>query len=485
MIIDPDAGQSYAILMNQSSFTSTPAPSDSTLRCVIIAVATAQFMLPFMMIGVGTLLPIIGTELHASAMELGLVNAVYGLSLSIFHLISGRIGDMVGRRKLFLTGLSIFLVMTAITPFVPNMTLFLVCRFIHAMGTAMMNTCALAILIALAPPSMRGRVIAVTSMGLFAGISAGPALAGLIATTLGWKFLFYSLLPLGVMAWYLMATTVKTDWKNDADKPFDWRGAALYTLAIVGISSGATFILQGAWAVGLLVSGLVLLAVFFFYQLRTAYPILDVRFIFHNRVFMINSVASFINNSTLLGLIFYLSLYLQGVKHLDVLHAGMVLSVSPVVQLICTPIAGKMADKFHAAKIATFGMVIQGVGLFLASLLQTTSAPWEVTVAQVALGMGLALFAAPNTTAIMSSVDGAHLSQASGIVGTVRTMGMLLSMIIVSVSMNSYLGVSPLNDSNIPEFMEAMHMNLTVFGVLNALAILCSLSQMIKKFAKK
>ena len=457
---------------------------DSTLRSVIIAVAAAQFMLPFMMAGVGTLLPIIGTELHASAMELGLVNGVYGLSLTIFHLVSGRMGDMLGRRRLFLGGLTIFMVMTVVTPFVTDITLFLVCRFIHAMGTAMMNTCALAILTALAPPSMRGRVLALASMGLFAGISAGPALAGIIATTLGWKWLFFGLLPVGAMAWYLMATTVKMDWTNNPDKPFDWWGALFYSLAVIGLSGGATFILQGLWAMVALGAGVVLLIAFIMLQTRTAYPILDARFIFHNPIFLINALASFINNSTLMGLIFYLSLYLQGVKHLDVLHAGLVLSVSPAVQLVCTPLAGRLADRFQAAKVATLGMAIQGVGLFLASRLMPDSLAYEVTVAQIFLGVGVSLFAAPNTSAIMGSVDGAHLSQASGIVGTMRTMGMLLSMIIVSVSMNRYLGASPLNDGNIPAFMDAMHLNLNLFGALNLLAIFCSLLQLHKAFAR-
>lgn len=100
----------------------------------MIAVATAQFLLPFMMSGIGPLLPTIGQDLKASAMELGLVGAIYSLSLSIFHLVSGRIGDMKGRRKLFLLGLAIFLAMSVATPFSPNMIVFLCCRFIRPLG---------------------------------------------------------------------------------------------------------------------------------------------------------------------------------------------------------------------------------------------------------------------------------------------------------------------------------------------------------------
>ncbi|MFR1533510.1 MAG: MFS transporter [Bilophila wadsworthia] len=118
-----------------------------SLRTVIIAVGAAQFMLPFMLSGAGPLLPAIGRDLHASAMQLSLINAAYTLSLAIFHLVAGRVGDMVGRKRLFLSGLSLFVVMSALLPFVTNIWLFLCCRFVQAMGTAIMNTCALAILV--------------------------------------------------------------------------------------------------------------------------------------------------------------------------------------------------------------------------------------------------------------------------------------------------------------------------------------------------
>ena len=128
--IDPLSKGTYKVLMrtehpNASCNVERPVIS---LRTVIIAVGAAQFMLPFMLSGAGPLLPAIGRDLHASAMQLSLINAAYTLSLAIFHLVAGRVGDMVGRKRLFLSGLSLFVVMSALLPFVTNIWLFLCCR---------------------------------------------------------------------------------------------------------------------------------------------------------------------------------------------------------------------------------------------------------------------------------------------------------------------------------------------------------------------
>ena len=196
----------------------------------------------------GPLLPAIGRDLHASAMQLSLINAAYTLSLAIFHLVAGRVGDMVGRKRLFLSGLSLFVVMSALLPFVTNIWLFLCCRFVQAMGTAIMNTCALAILVSCAPPEQLGRVLRLTSIGVYSGLSLGPGLSGLLGTALGWQFLFFSVVPIGIIAWLLMYCNVRCDWKDAPDDPFDWRGSLFYTLAVSLLSIGAIWLFSGAWA---------------------------------------------------------------------------------------------------------------------------------------------------------------------------------------------------------------------------------------------
>lgn len=458
-----------------------PASADvpaASLRTVMIAVAAAQFMLPFMMAGVGPLLPAIGRDLHASAMELSLINAAYTLSLAIFHLVAGRVGDMLGRKRLFLNGLTLFVIMSAVLPFAPNMTVFLLCRFVQAMGTAMMNTCALAILVSCSPSEQMGKVLGIASIGMYGGLSLGPGLAAVMGTMFGWRYLFFMVVPIGIIAWLLMACTVKGDWKDAPDEAFDWRGSLLYTLAISTLSIGAIWILKGQWAIGLLVAGFILFGLFLKVELNAAHPILDIRFLLHNSTFSLSTLASFINYSSIFGVMFYFSLYLQGVKGLTLLETGMMITFQPFVQVFIAPMGGRMGDRYGSGLIATIGIALCGFGLLLCAFLDGDSSLWLVGFVQITIGSGVALFASPNTSAIMGSVDAAHMGQASGLVGTVRTLGMLLSMVIISLTMNWFLGDAQLDPTNIESFLEAMHLNFIVFGILNLLGIFCSLGGM-------
>lgn len=449
--------------------------SDPVLRSVVIAVAAAQFLLPFMMAGLTPLLPAIGKDLNAGAMELGLVGAVYALSLAIFHLVSARVGDMIGRRKLFLTGLGIFLVVAVAIPFSPNMPVFLVFRFIQATGTAMMNTCALSILIACAPEHMRGRVLGVASIGLFAGISCGPTVGGFIATYFSWHWIFLCVVPVGVVAFLLMALTVKQDWTDHPEAPFDWAGAVLFALGMGSLCFGATFLLEGLWAKVLLGLGVVFLFLFVRAERRAQMPILDVDFVVHNTSFAGNMLVSLLNYTTTMGMIFYFSLYLQFMLGLDMSHTGMVLTAQPFMQLTLAPFGGRAADRFGPTRVAAVGLLLCGVALTLSSLMADSAEVWYVIMILLFNGAGLALFGAPNTSAIMASVDKQHLGQASGVVGTVRTMGMLASMVLVSLTMNIFLGLDPVHSGNVGQFMLALRADFLLFNILNGLAIVLCL----------
>lgn len=456
----------------------TPRASASSLKHIILAVATAQFLLPFMVAGAGPLLPSIGRDLSASAMELSLINALYTLSLAIVYLVAGRVGDILGRKRVFLTGLTVFICMCVLLPLAPNIELFLLMRFVQATGTAMMNTSALAILASSAPASMLGRVLGVASIGMYAGLSLGPGLAATVAAVSDWRYLFWGVVPVGVVAWCLMAFTVKGDWRDAPDSPFDWKGAILYAASICALSAGAMWLLKGAWAPILLAAGLVGLALFARSELRCSHPILDVRFLLRNRVFALSTVASLINYSSTFGVMFYFSLFLQGVHGLGILETGLMISIQTAVQIFVAPGAGKLADKRGAGNVATVGMALCGLGLLISAFLDGASSLWQVAAAQLVLGIGIALFASPNTSAIMGSVDQAHTGQASGLVGAMRTMGMLFSMVIISLTMNSFLGDAALGADNTDAFLEAMHVNFILFGVLNLIGIFFSFARL-------
>lgn len=459
-------------LKKQSTLQKSKSSSENaSLKSVMIAVASAQFLLPFMMTGASPLLPAIGQTLSASAMQLSLINALYALSLSIVYLIAGQVGDILGRRKVFLTGLAIFTIVSAISPFAPTIEIFLGLRLVQATGTAMMNTSALAILTVCAPPAILGQVLGIASMGMYAGLCLGPGLSSLIATMSDWRYIFWGVAPVGVLAWCLMKFMVHGDWRENAEEPFDWKGALSFAPAIAALSAGLMWILNGSWAIGLVIAGIFLLAYFLYSESHCGHPILDVHFLMRHKFFALSVLASLINYSSTFGSIFYFSLFLQGVQGMTLLHAGMMLSIQTALQLFTAPLSGRLSDKYGAGKISTLGMGICGTGLLISVFLDASSSLVQVVMAQIILGAGVGFFASSNTSAIMGSVDSAHLGQASGLVGTMRTMGNLFSMVIISVSMNFFLGDEPLHAENIDAFLQAMHSNFILFGILNLIGI--------------
>lgn len=455
--------------------SSFPQRGSSSLNSIIIAVSAGQFFLPFMLGGVFAMLPAIGEDLQASTMELGLVGAIYTLSLAIFHLIAGRIGDKLGRKKIFLFGFSLLIAMTGLISLAPNMPTLLGMRFIQAAGTGMMNTTALAILVASTPPHMQGRVLSISSIGLYLGVSCGPPIAGLVTTTLGWRWLFRLLVPIAIPAFMLMAFRVREEWYEDREVPFDWTGCFCFAISISLVAIGATWITAGWWAPALLCAGVLGLVCFCFWERHTTHPLIDIRFTLGNRDLRLGLLCNFINFSATFGALFYFSLYGQYIHGLNPRQSGLLLCIQPVMQILLAPTAGRLSDNFGAARTSTIGIALSGMALLLGTQLHMDSSLWWLVCILILNGSGMGLFGAPNTAAIMSSVDAKHLSQASSLVGSIRTTGMMANMVIVSMIMHVYLGYSSVTSTNAPVFVEAMHTNFLVLGSLNAFALVCSL----------
>lgn len=445
---------------------------------ILLAVCAAQFLLPFMMAGVNAVLPPIGEELHASARQLGLISTLYALGLAVFQLTAGRMGDVWGRRRTFLWGMGIFAVSGIITGFAPNINTLLSIRFIQGAGAAMFNASGLALLACSAPPALRGQYIGFGGAAVYAGIACGPPLAGLIAGSLGWRWLFW-LSGLSCAAAMLLMVRVHAEWREGQGEPFDWRGSCIYGAGMAALTFGSTYLqdsLLMGW--GLVVVGIIGLVLYVWTELRTPFPLLDIRLLVTNKLFGLSSLAAFISYSSFFGMLFFFSVYLQVVRDMSVQEAGLFLAVQSVVQMLTTPWAGRLADKYGASLISSIGIGCCGLGLLAAAFLQVDSPLWLLAAAQVLLGLGISLFAVPNTMVLLGSVDNKHLGQAAGLTGAVRTGGGVLNMMVITMTLGLYLGDQPVSAETIGPFMQSMRADLILFGILNLLAVGCALGRL-------
>lgn len=448
-------------------------------KALLLAVCVAQFVLPFMMAGVNSVLPSIGESTGASARELSLISTFYALGLAIFQLTSGRMGDVWGRRRIFLIGMAIFSCTGAVIGCLSDATFMQGLRFVQGAGAAMFNASGLAILAAAAPPGMRSQYLGLSGAAVYAGIACGPPVAGMVTGLIGWRWLFWGNALAGVLAFCLMRFTVRTEWYQGRGEPFDWHGGVVYGAGMAALTLGSTALQSTAgtgWS--LLALGIVLLVVYTRMELRTAYPLLDVRLLVRNKVFGLSALAAFINYASSFGLLFFFSIYLQVVRGFDVRDAGLFLALQFIIQAGTTPWAGRLADRKGPEKISAIGIALCGVGLCACALLGRDTPLWYLVLAQAMLGLGVSFFAIPNTTVILESAGPEHLGQAAGLTGAVRTGGGLFNMTIISCTLAYYLGDAPVSAENIDAFLQSLRVDLLLFGVLNLLAVGCALGRM-------
>jgi len=447
------------------------APS---LRAVLFAVCVSQFFLPFMLAGVNAVLPILGEDLGLSARQLSLVSTIYTLSLAIAQLSSGRIGDIWGRRRLFLTGLGIFSLCAAMLGFVQHFEMLVCIRFIQGLGAALFNASGLAILMTLAPVDKRSTILGISAAAVYAGISCGPALAGLLAGAFGWRWLFWGTSLSAVAAWLLMHHNLQKEWRQGQGEPFDWPGFVCYGGFMACLTLGASSLQYAFWAPWALAGALCLLIGYIRLEWHSAFPLLELRLFTQNRVFALASLAAFVNYASSFGVSFYFSMYLQSLRGLSVNDAGLFLAVQAVVQMLAAPPAGRLADRYGAGLISTLGIGLCGVGIALGVLIEPDTPLALLIGVQILLGAGIGLFATPNTTLILESAGTRYLGQASGVIGTVRNGGMLVNMIIVTTTLSFFMGQAPLRPENISAFMASMRLDFCIFAGLNLLAIGCA-----------
>ena len=444
----------------------------------LFAVGTASFLMPFMLSGVGVALPSIGRELSASAIQLSLVETAYMLSVSIFLLTMGRLGDIHGRRRIFHWGIAVFTLMGGLLSQAWSIQTVIGFRFLQGIGGAMIAATGMAIVVSVFPPEQRGRALGITVACVYAGLSCGPFIGGIMITAFGWRSLFYLCVPLGAGSFFLVSRKLRCEWADARGESFDWKGATLYACAIVLLIFGAANLGHARWSWGLVSAGIAGLWLFVSIEARTTYPVLNVGLFRDNRIFTLSSLAALLNYAATFGVTFFFSLYLQFVKGMTPQQAGVLLIVQPVAQALFSPFCGRLSDRFSAAWVATAGMALCAAGLAISVAISASTSLAVLVSIFLLLGLGFALFSSPNMSVIMGSVAPRYLGVASGLVGSMRTLGMMTSMTIITVLLSVFMKGHAITFETQIDFLLTMRAALACFCLLCGAGILCSIGRL-------
>ena len=453
------------------------ASEEKSFKKSVLLVSTfAAFLTPFLTSAVNLALPSIGKDLHANAINLSWVISSFILTSAIFLLPFGRLGDIIGRKKIFTIGIVLFTISTFLIVFSQSIISLIILRIFQGFSSAMIFGTSMAILTSVFQPGERGRAIGINITATYLGLSLGPVIGGLLTHYFGWRSIFAFLVPFGIIAVILIQTKIKTEWAEAVGERFDWRGSVIYGIALASFMYGFSRLPSSlGWIC--IATGLLMAVVFLFFENKISNPVFDIRLILQNRIFAFSGIAALINYSATSAIGFFISLYLQYLKGLDARTAGLIMISQPIAMTLLSPIAGKLSDKRNPEVIASAGMGITASGLVLLCFISETTPDYLIVLLLLLMGIGFGLFSSPNSNAIMSSVEKRHLGVASGVVGTMRMVGQMMSMGIAMMLISLFIGKQTINPDTYPGLISAMRTGFVIFSILSVLGIFASLAR--------
>jgi EmrB/QacA subfamily drug resistance transporter len=445
-------------------------------KSVLLVSTFAAFLTPFLTSAVNLALPSIGKELHANAISLGWVISSFILTSAIFLLPFGRLGDIIGRKKIFSTGILLFTISTFLIIFSHSIISLIILRIFQGFSSAMIFGTSMAILTSVFQPGERGRAIGINITATYLGLSLGPVIGGLLTHYFGWRSIFAFLVPFGIISLILIQRKIKTEWAEAAGEKFDWRGSVIYGIALASFMYGFSRLPSSlGWIC--IVTAVLMAVVFLIFENKISNPVFDIRLILKNRVFAFSGLAALINYSATSAIGFFISLYLQYLKGLDARTAGLIMISQPIAMTLLSPVAGKLSDKRNPGVIASIGMGITATGLVLLCFIRETTPDYFIVLLLLLMGIGFGLFSSPNSNAIMSSVEKRHLGVASGVVGTMRMVGQMMSMGIAMMLISLYIGKQTINPATYPGLISAMRTGFVIFSILSIIGVFASLAR--------
>ncbi|OFX34252.1 MAG: MFS transporter [Bacteroidetes bacterium GWA2_32_17] len=441
------------------------------------------FFNAFMGAAVNIAIPIIAKDFSMSAVESSWVAMSFLLSSAMFLLPFGKIGDIYGRKKVFLIGNIIFTLSTLSCAFSSNSLMLISFRFIQGIGGAMIMSTGMAIVTSAFSPKERGKMLGLVVSAVYLGLTAAPVIGGILTQVYSWHSIFIVSVIAGILVITGILVRVKGDWLDAKNEKLDYFGSIIYMFSIFMLMYGFSKLPEYK-AIVIASIGLIGIILFVIYEKRILFPVLNIKLFISNKVFAFSNLAALINYAATFAITFLLSLYLQYEKGLQPRDAGLILITQPAIMAITALISGRLSDKFDSRILASIGMAITVVGLVLLFNLDSETTNLFLIISLVIVGIGFGMFSTPNTNSVMSSVEKRQLGIASATISTMRIMGQILSMAIAAMVIHIFLGDAKISKDNVGLFMQSSKVIFLIFAILCFIGIFASLARGQKKLTE-
>jgi EmrB/QacA subfamily drug resistance transporter len=411
---------------------------------VLLTMCFALFMAMLDNTVVNVALPTLTRELGAGVSDLQWIVDGYSLAFASLLLTGGTLGDTFGRKRLFLSGLTVFTLASLGSGLSATSGQLIGFRVLQGVGAALLMPGTLSILTVTFPPQERAKAI-----GMWAGVSGlalalGPTVGGYMVEHLGWESVFFLNVPIGV-AGFLVALRVVHESRSEQARKLDIPGLVLGTAGLFGLTYGLIEANQKGWAdpliVGSLTAGALLIVGLLVWEHVNEHPMMPLSF-FRLPPFSAGNTVAFAISFGMFGTFFFMSLYMQLIRGYSAFSTGLRFLPLTVMIILVAPNAGRYAQK-HGARIPmTFGLILASVGLFLMSRISEATPYWIMAPIFVMMGVGMGATMAPMTATVMNAVGRERAGLGSAMTNTSREVGGVFGVALLGTILTTRLSSS-------------------------------------------
>jgi EmrB/QacA subfamily drug resistance transporter len=423
------------------------------------AMCFALFMIMLDNTVVNVALPSIQRDLDASISGLEWTINGYTLSFAVLLATGGRLGDIFGRRRMFLLGVVIFAASSATAGLAQSPTDLVASRVVQGVGAALMMPATLSIVTHAFPPQERGK-----AMGTWAGVSGlalavGPVVGGLLTEHVSWRAIFYLNIPVAIGAVIAALFAVRESRDTTVGREVDYAGVTVLTASltalILALVEGNSWGWGSTEIVALLIVAAVGLAAFVAVEQRVRAPMVEFHF-FSDRNFLGAVVVALIISFAMLGVFFFLALYMQDILRYSPLEAGIRFLPSTLMIVTVAPIAGRLADRFGPRWLIVGGLLLLTASLYSFTGIAVDSTYLDLLPGFMLLGIGIAMTMSPMTSAAMNAVSVEKAGIASGVLSMFRMLGGSLGVAVTGAIFQGAVGTANFAAATPQDFVDGL-----------------------------
>ncbi|MEN4006429.1 MAG: MFS transporter [Methanobacteriaceae archaeon] len=433
---------------------------------ILLSLAIGTIMVPINASIVNISLPTITIFFSTDVTVSQWVITAYLINLLGFVLFFGRLGDSYGHERIYMAGLLSFMATSFLCSLATSIELLILFRGMQGIAAALMISVSMGIVKGAFPLKQTGKALGIYAVVISGGLAIGPIVGGILQSLFNWQTIFLVNVPIGIISFLMCYKLLE---RSEPEKvKWDIPGTLLQYICIFS----TVYLLNSLQnlkidLLTIIIASVVIISfiLFLWNEKNVAHPLLDIE-LFKNRSFSAFSLSLFLNYISMYMILFIMPFYLQNVLRFDLTLIGVVLSINPAITMILAPVSGTLSDRFGSRILAIIGALISASAFYSMTYLTMFSGVFDVLWRFALLGVGAAIFQAPNNRAIMNIIPDKNKGLASSIVVTMRNLGMVFGVCIAGILLSSTM--------NAYNFTTGMHLAVLLGAVLSILIFILS-----------